>query len=173
MDQTVQSQEINIKMNIQDLKKIIKKDEKAIELSRNIKLVNELGLPASSFRVIDRAQMTYDDIANFDLAIKTGVPGRPPKYKVVNRPTFGDKYEIRYSYDLREDVDGPKLLDTSRDFCVHLIDANRMYSRQEIDKLSNGMGLSVFEHSGGYWNNDGIIEAKCRHSFYMNFVERK
>jgi hypothetical protein len=159
--------------NLDNIKRSIKNDEKAIKLAKHIKLVSELGEPAENFRIIDRKEITYDDIQEYNLAIKTGVPGiRPKKSQIVSRPTFGDKYEIRYNYDLREELSGPKLLDTSRDFCVHIIDANKMYLRQDIDKMSNGFELSVFEYSGGFWNNDGVIEPKCRHSWFLNFVER-
>jgi hypothetical protein len=159
--------------NLDNIKRSINKENKAIKLAKHIKLLSELGEPAENFRIIDRKEMSYNDIQDYSLAIKTGVPGiRPKKSQIVSRPTFGDKYEIRYNYDLREELSGPKLLDTSRDFCVHIIDANKMYLRQDIDKMSNGFELSVFEYSGGFWNNDGVIEPKCRHSWFLNFVER-
>ena len=150
--------------NLDNIKRSINKENKAIKLAKHIKLLSELGEPAENFRIIDRIELTFDDINNFNLAIKSGVPGISPKAK----------YERRYSYDLRQEVSGPKLLETSRDFCIHIIDADKMYLKQDIERMDNYMGWNsdAFKYSGGYWNNDGVIEPKCRHSWYMNLVQR-
>lgn len=179
MDQMVHFQIENIKMcinGLNDIKRSLKKEEKDIQMMKNIKLINALGLPASKFRIIDELPMSFEMIKDFDLAIKTGVPGRPPKAKAVSRPTIGDKYEIRYRYDLRAGVDGPKKLPDgrTRQFCTELIDANRYYSKQDINTMSNGFGLSVFEFAGGYWTQpDGSVSPQCRHNWIMVFVEKK
>lgn len=161
-------------------KRILKKEEKSIELQRQIKLVNELGEDASNFNIIDRREMTPELIKEFNLAlnpnsssIKSIIPSSE-KIRVRVGPTTG--YELRYNYDLRTDVDGPKILPDgrTRDFCVHLIDANRLYTRDEILRMNNGFDLSVFEYAGGWWTQpDGTVSPKCRHSFYENLVQRK
>lgn len=163
--------------NIDSIKRSQKKELKEIQLQRQIKLVNELGEPAEKFRIIDQLPMTWELIQEFELAIKTGVPGRPPKKKkVITRPTLGDKYEIRFRYDLREGINGPKILPDgrTRDFCEIILDANRFYTRNDINTLSNGFGLPVFEYAGGYYHNPetGQTTPYCRHNWYMVFVER-
>lgn len=163
--------------NIDSIKSSQKKELKKIQLQRQIKLVNELGEPAEKFRIIDQLPMTWELIQEFELAIKTGVPGRPPKKKkVITRPTLGDKYEIRFRYDLREGINGPKILPDgrTRDFCEIILDANRFYTRNDINTLSNGFGLPVFEYAGGYYHNPetGQTTPYCRHNWYMVFVER-
>ena len=152
---------------VNEVKRTLKKELKEIELQRQIKLVNELGEPAHKFRVIDQLPMTFDLIEQFDLAIKTGVPGRPPKKtKVIKKPTLGDKYEIRYKYDLRVGIDGPKILPNgrTRDFCEIILNADRYYTRNDINTMSNGFGLSVFEYAGGYYHNPdtGVTTPYCR-----------
>jgi hypothetical protein len=162
--------------NLNNIKSSFKKEVKEIDLARQFKLIRELGVPAEKFRIIDEMPMTPNMIEDFELAIKTGVPGRPPKAKATNRPTFGDKYEIRWRYDLRGDVEGPKKLPggRTRQFCTELLDANRYYSREDINTMSNGFGLSVFEFAGGYWTQpDGSVSPQCRHQWLMVFVERK
>jgi hypothetical protein len=164
------------KVNI--AKKVLKKEEKSIELQRQIKLINELGEPAEKFNIIDELEMNSDRIKEFNLAIKTGVPGRPPKKtRVIKQPTIGDKYEIRYKYDLRQGIDGPKILPDgrTRDFCEIILDANRYYTREDINSMSNGFGLSVFDYAGGWYTNPdtGQTTPFCRHSWMMIFVERK
>lgn len=163
---------------VNEVKRSLKKELKEIELQRQIKLVNELGEPAHKFRVIDQLPMTFDLIEQFHLAIKTGVPGRPPKKtKVIKKPTLGDKYEIRYKYDLRVGIDGPKILPNgrTRDFCEIILNADRYYTRNDINTMSNGFGLSVFEYAGGYYHNPdtGVTTPYCRHNWVMLFVERK
>lgn len=164
--------------NIDNVKRSLKKEIKEIELQRQIKLVNELGEPAHLFRIIDEMPMTHVLIKEFDLAIKTGVPGRPPKKTpIIRKPTIGDKYEIRWRYDLRVGIDGPKVLPDgrTRDFCEIIIKANRYYTREDINTMSNGFGLSVFEYAGGYYHNPDTGETTpyCRHNWNMIFVERK
>ncbi len=64
---------------LKDIKRSLNKEMKEIELKRQIKLINELGEPAHKFRIVDEMPMTHQLIQDFDLEIKTGVPGRPPK----------------------------------------------------------------------------------------------
>ena len=179
MDQMEANQETNTNMcipNLNNIKKSHARECKEIDLARQIKLINELGEPASKFRVIDEIMMTHEMIEDFLLAIKSGVPGRPPKAKAVKRPTIGDKYEVRYRYDLREGVSGPKVLPDgrTRPFCEQVIDANRYYSKEQINTMSNGFGLTVFKYAGGYWTQpDGTVSKQCRHAWFMVFVERK
>ena len=165
--------------NLNNIKGSLKKEVKEIDLARQIKLIRELGEPASNFRIIDSQPMTPELIDEFELEIKTGVPGRPPKGRAyTNRPTLGDKYEIRWRYDLRDGVDGPKKLPDGRTrvFCVELLDADRNYSESDINTMSNGMGWnsSVFRYAGGYWTQpDGSVSPQCRHQWNRVFVERK
>jgi hypothetical protein len=162
--------------NLDNIKRSIKNDEKAIKLAKHIKLVSELGEPAENFRIIDERPMTPELIDEFELAIKSGIAGRPPKVKkvYVKPQTIGDKYMIMWKYNLRDGITGAKLIETSRDFCVNLIEANRFYTRQDINSLSNGFGLSVFRFAGGYYHNPETGETTpfCRHNWVQTFVER-
>lgn len=169
---------LNSLSNLNNIKKSLKREEKEILLNRQIKLITELGEPADSFNIIDEKMMTNDDIKEFTLAIKTGVPGRPPKKsKIIKKPTLGDKYEIRFRYDLRQGIDGPKVLPNgrTRDFCQIILKANRYYTEGDISKMENGFGLPVFKYAGGWYTNPDTGETTpfCRHAWYMVFVERK
>ena len=162
--------------NIDDIRRSLKKETKDIELQRQIELISKLGEPSRKFRIIDQMPMTPEMIEDFELAIKTGVPGRPPSGREVKRPTLGDKYDVRWRYDLRADVSGPKKLPDgrTRPFCVELIDRDRYYSREDISKMENGFGISPFKFCGGYWTQpDGSVSKQCRHNWIMIFVEKK
>ena len=88
---------------------------------------------------------------------------------------------VRYSYEWRSDFfnvpnaskNTTPLIDNSRPFCVALLGANKLYTRSDIESLSARLGYSVWDRSGGWWNNDGKIEEQCRHEWRTNIVTRK
>lgn len=79
---------------------------------------------------------------------------------------------VRYSYEWRVPA-SEQNYSTSRPFCQKLMNLNRLYTRQEIENLSARLGYSVWDRCGGFWNNDGKIEYKCRHTWMANIVTRK
>jgi hypothetical protein len=81
--------------------------------------------------------------------------------------------QIRYSYEKKPGVSGAAIIPTSRPFCRKLIELDKMYSRAEIEQVSSRVGYSVFDRSGGFWNNDGTIETSCRHTWKVNLVYEK
>lgn len=80
--------------------------------------------------------------------------------------------KVLYSYEKRSDVSGPELLPTSRPFCRRMvaISKTRLFTRQDIQNLSQRLGYSVFTRAGGFWNNNGVIEFHCRHAWIKNVV---
>ena len=83
--------------------------------------------------------------------------------------------KVLYTYEKRDDVAGPTLLKTSRPFCRRMVQLSesRMFSRQDIQKLSERLGYSVFKRAGGFWNNNGTIEFHCRHAWIKHVVIKK
>ena len=83
--------------------------------------------------------------------------------------------KVMYTYEKRADVSGPELLKTSRPFCVKMVglSKSRMFSMQDIQKLSERLGYSVFKRAGGFWNNNGVIEYHCRHGWMKHVVIKK
>ena len=80
--------------------------------------------------------------------------------------------KVLYSYEKRPEVSGPELLPTSRPFCRRMvaISKSRLFTRQNIQDLSQRLGYSVFTRAGGFWNNNGTIEFHCRHAWIKNVV---
>jgi len=74
---------------------------------------------------------------------------------------------LRYSYEWNEDVplnernsqDHP-----SRPFCAKLLELDRLYSRSDIETISERLGYSVWDRRGG---------DNCRHNWVANTVVRK
>jgi hypothetical protein len=79
---------------------------------------------------------------------------------------------IRYSYEWIQGFSKSDI-GTSRPFCVALLDANKVYSRSEIESMSARLGYSVWDRKGGWWNDDGRISESCRHQWVSNIVTRK
>lgn len=83
------------------------------------------------------------------------------------------KFEVRYSYDKRPDVAGPDVIPGTRPFCRKMLGLNRLYTRADIQKISEYLGYDVMKRAGGFWNNDGEVEYHCRHGFYSQIVIKK
>ena len=81
---------------------------------------------------------------------------------------------IRYSYEWKAGFSNADI-DTSRPFCVALLEANKVYSRSEIELMSARLGYSVWDRKGGWYTKPGTNthEPSCRHQWVSNIVTRK
>jgi len=141
-------------------------------LQNNNKLSNE-----------ELAQATMQPIEVIDDILKKFI-----EYKIIERAESGiikvivktpkfelPKIEIFYTYEKRKDVSGADILPTSRPFCKKMVglSSSRMWSRKDIQNISQRLGYNVFKAAGGFWNNNGTIEAHCRHEWVANAVIKK
>jgi hypothetical protein len=84
---------------------------------------------------------------------------------------------VVYRYALRSDA--PPLKTRSRDFCIQMMLQRKLYTREQIQNLTNlnanGMGLDVFQYRGGWYNNPrtGRKTKWCRHIWQQTIVRRK
>jgi DNA-binding Lrp family transcriptional regulator len=75
--------------------------------------------------------------------------------------------KIMYSYE------GPRD-NRNRDFCRRLLDMDKLYSRSDIETMSQRLGYSVWDRRGGWWTKpNGVASPSCRHRWVQNFVVRK
>ena len=81
---------------------------------------------------------------------------------------------VRYSYEWKSGFSDANL-GTSRPFCKHLIEADKFYSRSEIEQMSARLGYSVWDRGGGWWTKKGTNthSVSCRHEWKTNIVTRK
>jgi DNA-binding Lrp family transcriptional regulator len=75
---------------------------------------------------------------------------------------------VKYSYE------GPKE-NRNRDFCSRMLQLDRLYSRADIEQISQRVGYSVWERRGGFYNNPitGETQPFCRHKWVQNIVIKK
>ncbi len=79
---------------------------------------------------------------------------------------------VRYSYEWKSIVPSGQRntpAHPSRPFCKKLMALEKLYSRAEIEQLSNRLGYSVFDRGGGWWGNS----PSCRHRWVSKVVVKK
>lgn len=132
----------------------------------------------------DRVADLIKDLVDEDqISVKEKISGgnkkviRVPKsYAIRQSNKIGNEFEdfkIMYSYEWRPGVKPNKR--NSREFCVKLLDANKMYSRAQIEQISKIVGWDVWNFRGGWWTRKGG-EARtpfCRHIWQANVVKTK
>jgi hypothetical protein len=98
--------------------------------------------------------------------------GLPKNIKEVAEPVL----EVRYKYSWAAGFSN-KDKKTSREFCkvmLDLADQGKVYTRDDIDGISNIMGYSVWNRRGGWYHTaSGVNRPQCRHVWEQQLVIRK
>lgn len=164
---------------------------KDIDENLIIEEFSRIGRSRELFEVIDSKPFTFTselDTANSEIQIFQGdivededdlsnkalrSLSIPKITKAEDKAIKVNKIEILYSYE--EKHNAPRLKGSSRAFCKNLIDLNRLYTRLEIDGLSNGMGTNVWLYKGGWYSNPNTDAPtpQCRHIWRQNIVRLK
>ena len=106
-----------------------------------------------------------------------------PKGTEAKVPDFTELY-VKYKYALRFDTQGPAVLPNgrTRPFCEGMIRANRLYTREEIDKIGVELGAiygipnyDAFTRRGGWYTlpKTEIHSPSCRHIWLQTLVKKK
>ena len=92
-----------------------------------------------------------------------------------NQPDI--ELEVLYSYEKRPDVTGPAILpdNRTRDFCATLIRLNRLYTRQEIEQISQTEDRNVWLYRGGWYSDPSKPRPTpfCRHIWQQNLTVKR
>ena len=87
------------------------------------------------------------------------------------------KLELRWKYTLDPDALPLQPGGKSREFCVKMTDAARLYSRQEIETLTARLGYDVWTRRGGWYtvpeSDPPLHVPHCRHYWKQQVVRRK
>jgi len=94
------------------------------------------------------------------------------KQKAARRPIAD--IQIRYSYEVTPGLGAP-VIPTTRPFCERLINLDRIYSRAEIQQISQRLGYSVWQRRGGFYTNPRtqVTTPYCRHRWVEQIVIKK
>lgn len=90
----------------------------------------------------------------------------PEQIDTRAKPETIDVY-IKYSYEPKPGL--KPIIETTRPFCKKLIELNRLYTRAEIESISQRVGFSVWDRRGGFWGSS----PSCRHEWKRNIVIKK
>jgi len=74
---------------------------------------------------------------------------------------------IKYSYEPKEGLE--PIIATTRPFCRRLIELDKLYTRAEIESISQRVGFSVWDRKGGFWGD----KDECRHRWFRHVVIKK
>lgn len=90
---------------------------------------------------------------------------------VATQPPADDpdiRVTVRYKYN------GPKD-SKNRAFCARMLALNRLYTRQEIDEISEQVDRNVWLYRGGFYTdpNTGVTRPSCRHTFSLKVITEK
>jgi len=112
---------------------------------------------------------------------ETIVGDKVPTYEVSKdaqkilseEPAKTSAYQVMYRYDVASGM--PKAVSGSRPFCAELMAMNRLYSREDINAMSDREGRNVWTLRGGWYHNPetGINQPQCRHTFRQVIVRAK
>lgn len=91
-----------------------------------------------------------------------------PEMIDIKEPPETVNISIRYSYEVKPGI-GPPIIENTRPFCIKLIQLDRLYTRAEIESISQRVGYSVFDRKGGFWGD----KEECRHRWLSHVVIKK
>ena len=145
-------------------------DKTVSDLRAEIK--KELGISITSQDVINTLNaLTKANVVNTN--IEDGKIKVTPIKKSPNDPER--KVEVMYSYEKRPNIKGEKILATSRAFCQKLCEVEKLFSREDVQTMSETFGYDIFTYAGGYFfdSQTGETTPYCRHYFKRVQVIRK
>ncbi len=112
-------------------------------------------------------ESTIETIGSDEIIVRSipkdlGITAPPPVDK-----TPPSEISIKYSYEGPQD-------NRNRPFCAKMMQLDRLYSRAEIELISQRLGYSVFDRRGGFWKHkNGETTPYCRHKWVSQIVVRK
>jgi hypothetical protein len=174
--ETYTGQDEDFKMAFAAIGEYTEKESKVMELLKKQPDLSNRQIAEALKYELDSVNSIVENLVKKQV-IAAEVAGGIPIRKILERLPAQTlpEFKVMYTYEKRADVSGPELLKTSRPFCVKMVglSQSRMFSRQDIQKLSERLGYSVFKRAGGFWNNNGTIEFQCRHGWIKHVVIKK
>lgn len=159
-----------------DVDRVNNREAKILEMIKKDKRVTPEVISKALKIPVDEVKEKLEDLVQRELISTTIVKenGNDVEHRELKQPIseVTEKKQrveilVRYSYE------GPKD-ERNRTFCAKMLELDRFYTRTEIEKISERLGYSVWDRSGGFWRKpDGTISPKCRHHWKSNVVLKK
>jgi len=129
---------------------------KALKLDQQVIVASLASLESNGF--ITRNEITKNDAVVISREVtEAGKAQRGAVKPLAN-------ISVKYKYEVTPGLGAPKIA-TTRPFCEGLIDMNKVYSRAEIEQVSQRLGYSVWQRRGGFYYNPRtkVTTPYCRH----------
>ena len=83
------------------------------------------------------------------------------------------QFEVVYTYKERPGV--PPVKTKSREFCIRLLGLNRLYTREDINRISERVDRNVWTYRGGWYTNPEtqVSTPYCRHIWVQQLVIKR
>jgi hypothetical protein len=109
-------------------------------------------------------------LASAEVSIGEDVETERTVVEKIKPPKDSETTEIsiKYSYEVKPGI-GKPVIKTTRPFCKKLIELDRLYTRKEIETISERLGYSVWDRKGGWWGDN----PECRHRWVSHVVVKK
>jgi hypothetical protein len=134
----------------------------------------------------DVIQTAVDDLISRGLveSINGQIQNTPDGLRELSNSNLGTEILVRYKYGKSAGISGGDVIPTSRSFCRRMIGLNRLYTREDIDQISQILaseygepGYDAWRRRGGWMtvkNSDPALHVPyCRHSWIAQTVRRK
>lgn len=100
----------------------------------------------------------------------------PKGIRQLDDSNISTEIVTRYTYQKAPGISGGRVIPTSRDFCKRLVALNRVYTREDIDQISNVIGFDAWKRRGGWMTIKGSSPAAhvpyCRHIWQPQLFRR-
>jgi hypothetical protein len=151
---------------------IISNDIDGLDVDAIINKMKNDGITAT----IDELKSTLKELGDSGV-INSSIDenGKIQTEPVKNQLPNSDKVFTMYDYQKRPTIKGTTLIPTSRSFCRKIVEANKYYSRQDIQEMTTIFGYSIFDHCGGFYHDPDTGETTniCRHHWVPIRVKNK
>lgn len=144
----------------------VKDISEALKVNRDVVLSSIASLEANKLLV----QSEVDD--NGTKVVKREITSEGRNQRNARKPLADVK--IYYQYQVMAGL-GAEVISTTRDFCRNLIGLRRIFTRAEIEQVSQRLGYSVWARRGGFYHNPktGVTTPYCRHQWVKKIVVEK
>lgn len=157
-----------------DVKELSTLENKILELIKKDDKITAETIAQALKKPVTVIQAAIDGMTEAGVLITKGGSTKVPGVRPIGKTT---EIFIRYRYDWRADITAEEKatgFDGSRPFCQKIIEMGKLYSRQDIELISERLGYSVWDRRGGWWTReDGSHSPSCRHSWYALTVVKK
>lgn len=124
-------------------------------------------------RLTDKGYLKSTNETVADEKVRTYEVSQEAKDVLNEQPSKTENYQVLYRYDVASGM--PKAANGSRPFCAELMAMDKLYSREEINSMSDREDRNVWTLRGGWYHNPntGINQPQCRHTWRQVVVKKK